>query len=180
MAAKKKSRARSKPKSKSSPPWVWLFAGVVTGLFLAFLYHLTSVQTAATKPRVADKPKPARTAPPPRSESRPPAKYDFYNVLPEKDVADATKPRPKADAKTPDKPETVLIQTGSFRSAQEADRRRAELILLGLDVKVAQVKKGRETLHRVQIGPFDSAAKLASAKATLNENKVEYVVTRLK
>ena len=65
-------------------------------------------------------------------------------------------------------------------AAQDADRRRAELILLGLDVKVQAVELGGEIWHRVQIGPLDSEAKLDAAKTALAENKVEYIVTRLK
>lgn len=164
----------ARKKSKATPPWVWLFTGVVTGLFLAFLYHLASIKTTAPQPRAAEKAKPA-----PRSDSKS-TKYDFYTLLPDKEVVDATTPRPKTTPKPDGKPDTFLIQTGSFRSAQDADRRRAELILLGLDVKVQAVELGGEIWHRVQIGPLDSEAKLDAAKATLSESKVEYLVTRLK
>jgi cell division protein FtsN len=162
-----------KKKSQPVPPWVWLFTGVVTGLFLAFLYHLASIKTTTPQPRAVE------AKPAPRS-SKPSTKYDFYTLLPDKEVVDATTPRPKTTPKPDGKPDTFLIQTGSFRSAQDADRRRAELILLGLDVKVQAVELGGEIWHRVQIGPLDSDAKLDAAKTTLSENKVEYLVTRLK
>ena len=163
-----------KKKSQPVPPWVWLFTGVVTGLFLAFLYHLASIKTTTPQPRTVEKAKPA-----PRSDSKS-TKYDFYTLLPDKEVVDATTPRPKTTPKPDGKPDTFLIQTGSFRSAQDADRRRAELILLGVDVKVQPVELGGEIWHRVQIGPLDSEAKLDAAKTALAENKVEYIVTRLK
>lgn len=164
-----------KKKSQPLPPWVWLFTGVVTGLFLAFLYHLASIKTTPPKPqsRTVEKAKPA-----PRGSKS--TQYDFYTLLPDKEVVDATTPRSKTTPKSDGKPDTFLIQTGSFRSAQDADRRRAELILLGLDVQVQAVELGGEIWHRVQIGPLDSEAKLDATKTTLSENKVEYIVTRLK
>ncbi len=168
----------AKAKSKSSiPGWVWLFTGVATGLFLAFLYHLASVKPTAKQMRDVETKKPTIT-----SDGKGAPKFDFYTLLPEKEVVESTKPRPKATPPKPtDKPERFLIQTGSFRSLGEADKRRAELILLGLDVKIQKVAlAGGETWHRVQIGPFDNATKLEAAKTALADNHVEYIVTRLK
>lgn len=169
-----------KKKSTSVPPWAMLLIGIVTGLFLAFLYYLATIKPDARQASaVASNPQAA-----PRKESKPASKYDFYTLLPDKEVVETAPQRPKPATPTsskPEKPETFLIQTGSFRSAQDADRRRAELILMGLDVKVQPVElHPGETWHRVQIGPFDSPAKLEATKATLNENKVEYIVVRLK
>lgn len=166
----------TKKKSQPAPPWVMLFTGVVTGLFLAFLYHLATIKPTAQQVKAVDGAKPAT-----RSDGKPAPKFDFYTLLPEKEVVEATTPRPKAVPKPSAKPENFLIQTGSFRSAQDADRRRAELILLGLDVKIQSVELNPgETWHRVQIGPFDTPAKLETAKTTLSENNVEYIVMRLK
>ena len=167
-------------KSQSNiPGWVWLFTGVVTGLFLAFLYYLAGIKPSAKQMRDVEMKAPAIS-----TDGKGAPKFDFYTLLPEKEVVESTTPRPKpttTPAKSPEKPENFLIQTGSFRSADEADKRRAELILLGMDVKIQKVAlAGGETWHRVQIGPFDDASKLEAAKTTLAENHVEYIVTRLK
>lgn len=165
-------------KAKSQlPAWVWLFTGVITGLFLAFLYYLAGIKPSAQQMRDVEMKKPAIS-----SDGKGTPKFDFYTLLPDKEVVEATTARPKAAPPKPtDKPEKFLIQTGSFRSSQDADRRRAELILLGLDVKIQSVELNPgETWHRVQIGPFDNPAELESAKTALSENRVEYIVMRLK
>ena len=38
------SRGGSKKQSRQVPGWVWLFTGVIGGLFVAFLFHLAQVQ----------------------------------------------------------------------------------------------------------------------------------------
>jgi len=162
------------------PAWVWLFTGVVTGLFLAFLYYLAGIKPSAQQMKQVEMKKPAIT-----SSGKGTPKFDFYTLLPDKEVVqpDSTRTPPKTTPPKPssDKPEQFLIQTGSFRDPQEADRRKAELILMGLDVKIQNVDlNDGETWHRVQIGPFKSEAKLDAAKSTLAENHIEYIVLRLK
>ncbi len=172
MARRKKSQA---------PAWVWLFTGLITGLFIAFLYHLSGVRTPS-RPEPAKKPVAAR-------ESKPQPKYDFYNMLPDKKVTqpESTRPKPvaknddKADSKNDPAPGQTILQTGAFRTATEAEHRRAELILLGLDVKVQKVEtRPGDVLHRVQLGPFDSQEKLNAAKTMLADNHIEYILVRLK
>ena len=159
------------------PAWVWLFTGVVTGLFLAFLYYLAGIKPSAQQMKNVEMKKPAIT-----SSGKGAPKFDFYTLLPDKEVVEPETTRPqKTTPKPSDTPEQFLIQTGSFRDPQEADKRKAELILMGLDVKVQSVElHDGETWHRVQIGPFNTDAKLAAAKTTLAENHIEYIVVRLK
>ena len=60
------SRGGSKKQSRQVPGWVWLFTGVIGGLFVAFLVHLAQVQmeqgrtgggdrTAVEKPQPEEK-----------------------------------------------------------------------------------------------------------------------------
>lgn len=156
------------------PSWAWLLTGVVTGLFLAFLYYLAGIEV------------PGETQPPQvssQSDSRAAPKFDFYTVL--KDVESMGKSS-ASNSSQPKAPTgklntSYMIQTGSFQSLQDADRRRAELLLLGLDVKTERVEiKPGQIFHRVQVGPFSDANNLMDAKATLTENNIEHIVLTLK
>lgn len=164
-------------KAKSQvPAWVWLFTGVVTGLFLAFLYYLAGVKPNAQQMRDAEVRKPTISR-----DGKGTPKFDFYTLLPDKEVVTPEHPRLPATPKPAQKPEQFVIQTGSFRSRQDADRRRAELILLGLDVKIQQVELNPgESWHRVQVGPLDNQEKLDAAKTILATNNIEYILLRLK
>lgn len=164
----------------SVPSWIWLFTGVATGLFLAFLYYLAGIQTPdsmnGTTPSTSQhstKPTQAPT-------------FDFYSVLPDVSV-DAPKrtntdTRPNLPLSTPKGGESsgknspaVLLQTGAFSLPKDADRRRAELLLLGLNVNVEKVNVKGRTYHRVQVGPFDTDSALNQAKSLLKQNGIEHI-----
>ncbi|MGB3622084.1 SPOR domain-containing protein [Ketobacter sp. MCCC 1A13808] len=168
-------------KSESGiPPWVWLFTGVITGLFLAFLYYLTGVKPTEQQLQQVEMKAPTLNG---KGKSSP--KFDFYTLLPDREVvAPEAAAEPKAGKNSNTKAikgETFIIQTGSFRSAAEADHRRAEMILMGLDVQIQKVELNPgESWHRVQIGPFDNPSALESAKTTLANNHIEHIVLRLK
>ncbi|MAR90642.1 MAG: SPOR domain-containing protein [Pseudomonadota bacterium] len=168
-------------KSDAIPAWVWLFTGVVTGLFLAFLYYLAGI-----KPTDQELKEMAVKIAPDTGSGRAKPKFDFYTLLPDHEVVaptpEATTPgKPGKPAPVPSPEQQYVIQTGSFRSAQEADHRRAELILMGLDVNIEKVELDPgEAWHRVQVGPFASPQALEQAKSTLAEHDIEHIVLRLK
>lgn len=158
------------------PAWAWLVTGIVTGLFLAFLYYLAGVEVPQDNQAQTAKTQPAgnKTSP----------KFDFYTVLPDVEAMtdkSATEPSQPAASQSKQKPTQHVIQTGSFQNVQDADRRRAELLLLGLDVKTQKVEiSPGQIFHRVQVGPFADAGALAEAKKTLNEHNIEHIVLTLK
>lgn len=189
MATRKSpARGASKPASnRQVPGWVWLFTGVVAGLFIAFLYHLAEIRFDPTR-QVADKPvkpvedKPADTDKAPR--------FDFYAVLPKMEVIvpkgegeESTPPRTSGGTTTNlnHAGEQFLLQAGSFRSAADADRRRAELILQGYNVNVQAVElSSGDTWHRVMIGPFDNINALHRAQDKMAAAGVETLPIKVK
>jgi len=106
--------------------------------------------------------------------ARPKFDYGFYNMLPEMEVVvpeeELELPGPKQHA-----PEKVvssyLIQVGSFKKASDAERLKAQLSLLGFDVRLQQVQiDNGVTYHRVRVGPFTSTDTVKSARRQLSEN----------
>ncbi|OUS28317.1 hypothetical protein A9Q99_12380 [Gammaproteobacteria bacterium 45_16_T64] len=162
----------------SVPSWIWLFTGVATGLFLAFLYYLAGIQTPTQQ---QDKQPQAVTAPSQPSERQQAPAYDFYNLLPEVKVTPPSRKQKEVVAKTAvsqAKP-SILLQTGAFTLPTDADRRRAELLLLGLNVNVAPVHVKGKTYHRVQVGPFSTKQSLDDAKNLLSQNGIEHLERKL-
>ncbi|HCE5787211.1 TPA: SPOR domain-containing protein, partial [Pseudomonas aeruginosa] len=127
-------------------------------------------------------------------------KYEFYTLLPESEVVvppeavpEKAPPPPtpaelaKADearAKAalagqvpPPPPKAVVaastqffLQAGSFRKQSDADRVRAQIILLGQSVNVEAGNVRDETWYRVMVGPFNSRDQLSQAQKTLSSN----------
>jgi cell division protein FtsN len=182
---------RSRRSRASSPPWVWSLAGLLVGLFVAFLVYLqmrpgvvlvteTAVDTraAAAKPPAAEANKsPARAPKGPR--------FDFYNLLPEMEVIVQEReikgePTP-AGVRRVEEPGTYLLQAGSFRHFEQADQLRAKLAMLGLETRVQTVSiDNRQTWHRVRVGPFSNLTDLNGARAMLKENGIDAILIRLK
>lgn len=74
----------------------------------------------------------------------------------------AAAPTPPAANKT-----QFFLQAGSFRRAEEADRVRAQIILLGYDVRVETGNVRGETWHRVLVGPYMDQGRLTQVQKQL-------------
>lgn len=168
----KKSRPQSRrraPAKRQLPGWLWLLVGGVLGAFITFLFYLWNV---APQPAIAtEKPNTVKTD----AENRTPKpRFDFYKLLQESEViVPATEPaRTSETGAAPTKPVEYVLQVGSFASQADADRLRAQLIMLNLDARLEQVSiRNGEIWHRVMVGPFTDQARLNSARSALVNNQ---------
>jgi cell division protein FtsN len=121
------------------------------------------------KAAAATKPEPKPSVPEPR--------FDFYTILPEKeevitskrqDAGRATRPTPPVTSRLPDEPfrqtapprdgePKYMLQLGSFKRIEDAERRRAEFGMLSIPTEIQTVTiKDGEVYHRVRSGPYSS------------------------
>jgi hypothetical protein len=155
-------RAQNRPAvsqgNPAGPAWRAYLAGVLTGGGLSFLVYLTTLPPENAGPAETAAPEVAATPPKPR--------FDFYKLLPEQtievDAAPAEVARPRAET-TPG--ELYLLQAGSFRQREDADRRRAELLLLGLEPRVEETTGDNGRWFRVYLGPFEARSQVARARS---------------
>lgn len=100
--------------------------------------------------------------------------YDFFTVLPEIEVVvpnEEIEERARdRDRDEPSRQGPYMLQVGSFRSGEDAERLRAEITLLGLDASIETVTVNEVTWHRVRVGPFDGARAADGARRRLQEN----------
>ena len=155
--------------------------GVLSGVFLSFLVYLGTLP----KPPVPGQ----ELADAPQAEAEvkaPKPRFDFYTLLPqqtmgvEEEVVETVEPA--ADVSKPAapsaSPEPYFLQAGSFRQREDAERRRAELLLLGLEPKVeeSQVDSGR--WFRVSLGPFESHDAVSRARGLLANQNIDSVLLK--
>lgn len=174
MATQRKSRS-SRGASRGAPQHSgsgvrWYAFGFLSGLFAAFLIYLVTLPADPADQKVA-----AAEA----AAARPQPSYDFYTVLPEQnldvDVDPADLPQRS------DSTESVfLLQAGSFRQAEDADRRRAELLLLGLDPKVEETQGSNGRWFRVVLGPFESRSAMARARSLTAQQDIDTLLMQRK
>lgn len=182
--AKKRSRPQAKstrPKSQV-PAWVWLFTGSVLGAFVMFLVYLAGIppQPSSIGDRLNEVSEAMDVPESKDAESESPRpRFDFYQLLKESEVV--VKPEPIKQPETSSSAEQVeyVLQVGSFKKAEDADRMRAQLLLLNLDAKVETVKvRNAETWHRVLVGPFPTRATMSKARGTLANNELDSLLLK--
>lgn len=92
-------------------------------------------------------------------------------------------PPPKTQPTTPkvDEPGQYVIQAGSFSTYDDADRRKAELALLGVSAQIVDVDlSSGKTVYRVQSDTISSSDKLNSTLKRLRDNRIDTLVMRAK
>lgn len=166
-----------------------MLIGLAMGLFVALLVFLDARHELRREPAEASREtvQSARTsakdAKVQDSASKPPRpRFDFYTILPELEVfvpQPEDSPEPGAPATPVSKPGTYVLQTGSFKSNQEADRRKAELALIGIQAKIQTVSVDSQTWHRVRIGPFEHLDELNSIRSLLKEHDIEAILLKV-
>ena len=199
VAPKRGASRYQAPAKKPVPGWVWLVCGLVIGGFIVFLMNLEPGSDEVKRNKESPKPTPKRSEPAgqaakpkydfytllPESEvilppeTKQPEPPPSKPVRPE-EAAKIDEARAKAalNGEVPPPPPTVakapavqfFLQAGSFRQQAEADRVRAQIILLGQDVRVESVKVRDEPWFRVLVGPYTSREQLNAAQKTLADS----------
>jgi cell division protein FtsN len=74
-----------------------------------------------------------------------------------------------------------VLQVGSFKKMEEADRLRASLALLGVESSVQVVRLGDgEQWHRVRVGPFEDMERAKQIRVRLTQNKIKSILLQVK
>ena len=97
--------------------------------------------------------------------------WDFYEIFPKSEVQIIDKYTDQPDSD--DANFVFILQTGSFQVLADADARRAELLLLGLDVFMQEVEIEGKTWYRVMVGPLDSKLDRNRAQDKLAQAQIE-------
>ena len=211
MARDYKHRATSRRRRKPVSPWLGVTVGLLVGLFVAFLVYIkmlapktpgqvngtVEVMPQTTTPGEATGGNVTQAPGPPKP------RFVFYSELPEMEVivpeeeirASVAQPPPVV----PDKPastrqpaapvstkpaapsETYYLQAGSFKGAEQADRFKAKLALMGFETDIQTITiDNRDTYHRVRVGPYSDLRTLDKARTRLKKAGIETRTVKIK
>lgn len=152
------------------------FAGVLTGVFASFILYLGTLDPGiepTREPTVAAKsPGTAKPAPKPR--------FDFYKRLREQTIDVEVEPAPDlGDRRTQAaNNDLYVLQAGSFRQREDADRRRAELFLLSLEPSIEETQSDNGRWFRVYLGPFETRSEMAKARSLTANQDIDTLLLR--
>jgi cell division protein FtsN len=177
-AAKRKKAAPRKQQPAPQPGngLRWFLVGLTTGVVGCFLLYLTTLP--GNTPAQAPSPRADATATAPAEAQEPPKpRFDFYTMLPEQTL-DVEENVPEA-ARAHSEPQTeyYLLQAGSFKQREDADRRRAELLLLGLDPRIEAAGDSGQWF-RVYLGPFESRSAMAKARSLTASQDIDTLLLK--
>ncbi|MFQ6005095.1 MAG: SPOR domain-containing protein, partial [Woeseia sp.] len=76
-------------------------------------------------------------------------------------------------------PGVYVLQAGSFTRYEDADKRRAQLAMQGIESRIQRVTIDDKTYHRVRIGPIDDLNKLNVIRNRLRQAQIDVLRIRL-
>jgi hypothetical protein len=109
------------------------------------------------------------------AESTPQPSFTFFNTLEDESFSLDTG---RSVETGPSEYTQYVLQAGSFRAIADADRRRGELALLGLESSIEQMDTDTGSWHRVYIGPFDSRSAMAKARALTAQSDIDTLLLK--
>lgn len=189
MAKKRRRRRSTRSKKKQEyPAWLWMLFGLSLGLSVAFAVYVKDRQPAVTQ---AAAPQPASmqaalddNGESPASADAEPAKnrFTFYDMLPNFEVIiPEQEPDVAADVEREAvlQPGLYVLQAGSFSAYADADRRRAQLAMHGIESQIQRVMIDDKTYHRVRIGPTSDLNELNMLRSRLRTAQIDVLRIRL-
>ncbi len=191
MAKRRKKRSTRRKTNNEYPGWLWMIFGLAIGLSVAFAVYVKDRQPEITAAAAPPKPASLQTAldengKSPGSETEEPespkSRFDFYTMLPAFEMI-ITDEEPDVDEDVEpqaiDEPGVYLLQAGSFSTHNDADRRRAELALHGIESRVQRAKVNNRDYYRVYVGPIDDLDELNVTRSRLRAAKIDVMRIRL-
>lgn len=165
----------------------WILSLAVVGCFVGFIVYLNTLpggeEPSASKPassrqQVTEPPEQARPAPESATANQEKQKFRFYDMLPESEVV-----TPEINEYTPGpniQDFDYIVQAGSFRKQQDAERLRAEIAFQGLRAHVQTVEQDNGSVwYRVNAGPFNSRSNMSSAVDKLVSIDIQPLVRKI-
>lgn len=174
------------PKSK-------VVAGMVLGIVLGVAFagfvawYVLSNPASFTNKELREPPKltpqtvPAPVSPPVAASAVGGQHFEFYKELPDKPAGGTTKQvvtKPQASVVNPPAKAAVdstlyFVQAGSFQNADDAEKLKAKLALVGMEASVQKADiPGRGVFHRVRLGPYKGMAEANATIANLKQNGI--------
>jgi cell division protein FtsN len=182
-------RRTPKKQQEEYPGWMWMLFGLAVGLSVAFAIYMKDQRAASANTPVARQPasmteplapEPASVQAEPAAQQEP--RFSFYDMLPKFEVIIPEQEQDVSREKSVEavqEPGVYILQAGSFTNHTDADRRRAQLALLGIESRVQRVMIDDRTYHRVRIGPLDDLDELNLIRSQLRQANIDALRIRV-
>lgn len=187
-------RRPSRVKPEAYPGWLWMLFGLSLGLSVAVAIYVKDrrpapvaareapAEPASLKSAIDDNGEAVAGKTPDEQAAPTEKRFTFYDMLPNFEVVIPEQERDvSADVSTEAivEPGIYVLQAGSFSTYADADRRKAELALHGIESTIQRVTIDDKTYHRVRIGPIEDLDKLNMLRSRLHAANIDVLRIRL-
>ena len=196
MAKRRKRRSTRTKKADDTPGWVWGVFGLAVGLSVAAAVWVSERREQPAGTAAAPEPLPASVASAldDNGETRRESvvrvepevgddgeqRFTFYELLKKSEVLipEAPEPTGTREPVAVVEPGTYVLQAGSFSTEADADRRRAELAMHGIESRIQKASIDGRIYYRVRIGPTDDLDRLNMLRSRLRAAQIDAVRLR--
>jgi len=191
MAKRRKRRSTRTSKKQEYPGWAWGIWGLAIGLSVAAAVWVSDRKSPQVEPPVARQAASRNDSLDNNGESEAAGKtqaepkksrFDFYTmlpnfelVIPEEDTEVAADVEPEAIVVAG----TYVLLAGSFTTFEDADRRRANLAMQGIESNIQRVSIDDRTYHRVRISATNDLDELNMTRSRLRAANIDVLIIRL-
>lgn len=205
MARKKRrttNRRRTAGRRKADnrrPGWVYMLLGLTLGLAVAFGVFVSGLKPSpelkSQAEEIAEVPAKAVAKIEATIEEtieeveEPTVTFDFYDMLPNLDVevyedeaatkAAPRKPKPVPKTAPVTAPGIYILQAGSFSKFEDAQRRKAQMALLGVRAEIKRGNANSRTVYRVYTNPMENPAEVNRISKMLNDADIDVLRKRV-
>jgi len=169
----------AKPKKKV-PAIIWIILGVSIAFggqhLIKYLKTNPEVSSAIEKANETIAETTEKVIEPVKDIKEEAPRFEFYELLKENTV-EVTVDRSQEQ---PQKKYNFIVQAGSFKKKDDAERMRAQLILNNLtNTTTDTITTKNGTWHRVNVGPFTNRSKLEKARDVLASLNIQGLVKKV-
>ncbi|RBP29150.1 sporulation related protein [Marinobacter pelagius] len=180
--------ARSKQRARPAAPahrqhgslsLKWILSLATVGGFIGFIVYLNSLPATSQQAKApAQVQAPVQQVPKTATQEEKKQNFRFYEMLPESEVVP-----PKVEEYSPSPTKQnfdYLVQSGSFRSREDAERQRAQIAFQGLRASVQRIDLDNGSVwYRVNVGPFTSRSQMNSAIDKLVSLNIQPLIRKI-
>ena len=195
----KKKTGATRNQEQSSSTLSVIVISILVASFVGFLIYLDKIPTEEEQATSIDKV--TTTQKKDSNKSSPPKhQFDFYTVLPDRevkvvDVEDnriqhntknqpqkttvkkvETKPKPKSKI---DRNYLYQLQVGAFKELSKADAMKARLAFLGVESNIQLIQNNGQKMYRVRVGPSTDSHKIDQIKNQLKAKNINTFVQKI-
>lgn len=173
------------------PLWLWLFAVLAVGGFVFLIYYLDQYEKSKTGGQETQVTAPAVSGSSEEKKEKASdsgTDFSFYKLLPNISVdvpKNKNDQRESAGTAGEAQPSSAshqyILQVGSFKDFKEADKLKARLAFLGIQVNIEKVTLNTSDVwHRVRVGPIQSEREMNKVRNQLRQQQIEPIMLKVK